>query len=61
MAQRIMQLADTALKGIYNGDLSTLIHENLNAFRSRMYLPTNTIGLKREIAAFAYSKKSYPY
>ena len=61
MAQRIMQLADTALKGIYNGDLSTLIHENLNMFRSRMYLPTNTIGLKREIAAYAYSKKSYPY
>ena len=61
MAQRMMQLAETALKGIYNGDLSTLIHENLNAFRSRMYLPTNTIGLKREIAAYAYSKKSYPY
>ena len=61
MAQRMIQLAETALKGIYNGDLSTLIHENLNAFRSRMYLPTNTIGLKREIAAYAYSKKSYPY
>jgi len=61
MAQRMIQLAETALKGIYNGDLSTLIHENLNAFRSRMYLPTNTIGLKREIAAYAYSKISYPY
>ena len=61
MAQRMMQFAETALKGIYNGDLSTLIHENLNMFRSRMYLPTNTIGLKREIAAYAYSKKSYPY
>ncbi len=61
VAQRMMQLAETALKGIYNGDLSTLIHENLNMFRSRMYLPTNTIGLKREIAAYAYSKKSYPY
>ena len=61
MAQRMVQLAETALKGIYNGDLSTLIHENLNTFRSRMYLPTNTIGLKREIAAYAYSQKSYPY
>ena len=61
MAQRMVQLAETALKGIYNGDLSPLMHENLNAFRSRMYLPTNTIGLKREIAAYAYSKKSYPY
>ncbi len=61
MAQRMIQFAETALKGIYNGDLSTLIHENLNAFRSRMYLPTNTIGLKREIAAYAYSKISYPY
>jgi len=61
MAQRMVQLAETALKGIYNGDLSTLIHENLNTFRSRMYLPTNTIGLKREIAAYAYSKTSYPY
>jgi len=61
MAQRMVQLAETALKGIYNGDLSPLMHESLNAFRSRMYLPTNTIGLKREIAAYAYSKKSYPY
>ena len=61
MVQRMVQLAETALKGIYNGDLSPLMHENLNAFRSRMYLPTNTIGLKREIAAYAYSKKSYPY
>ena len=61
MAQRMVQLAETALKGIYNGDLSPLMHENLNAFRSRMYLPTNTIGLKREIAAYAYSKKGYPY
>jgi len=61
MAQRMVQLAETALKGIYNGDLSLLMHESLNAFRSRMYLPTNTIGLKREIAAYAYSKKSYPY
>ena len=61
MAQRMIQLAETALKGIYNGNLSTLIHENLNSFRSRMYLPTNTIGLKREIAAYAYSKQSYPY
>jgi len=61
MAQRMVQLAETALKGIYNGDLSPLMHENLNSFRSRMYLPTNTIGLKREIAAYAYSKTSYPY
>ena len=61
MAQRMIQLAEIALKGIYNGELSPLMHENLNAFRSRMYLPTNTIGLKREIAAYAYSKKSYPY
>ena len=61
MAQRMVQLAETALKGIYNGELSPLMHESLNAFRSRMYLPTNTIGLKREIAAYAYSKKSYPY
>jgi alkylation response protein AidB-like acyl-CoA dehydrogenase len=61
MAQRMVQLAETALKGIYNGDLSPLMHENLNTFRSRMYLPTNTIGLKREIAAYAYSKTSYPY
>ena len=61
MAQRMVQLAETALKGIYNGNLSPLMHENLNAFRSRMYLPTNTIGLKREIAAYAYSKKGYPY
>ena len=61
MAQRMVQLAETALKGIYNGDLSPLMHENLNAFRSRLYLPTNTIGLKREIAAYAYSKKCYPY
>ena len=61
MAQRMVQLAETALKGIYNGDLSPLMHESLNAFRSRMYLQTNTIGLKREIAAYAYSKKSYPY
>ena len=61
MAQQMVQLAETALKGIYNGDLSPLMHESLNAFRSRMYLPTNTIGLKREIAAYAYSKKSYPY
>ena len=61
MAQRMVQLAETALKGIYNGNLSPLMHENLNAFRSRMYLPTNTIGLKREIAAYAYSKKCYPY
>ena len=61
MAQRMVQLAETALKGIYNGDLSPLMHESLNAFRSRMYLPTNTIGLKREIAAYAYSKTSYPY
>ena len=61
MAQRMVQLAETALKGIYNGELSPLMHESLNAFRSRMYLPTNTIGLKREIATYAYSKKSYPY
>jgi butyryl-CoA dehydrogenase len=61
MAQRMVQLAETALKGVYNGDLSPLMHENLNAFRSRMYLPTNTIGIKREIAAYAYSKKCYPY
>ena len=61
MAQQMVQLAETALKGIYNGDLSPLMHENLNAFRSRLYLPTNTIGLKREIAAYAYSKKGYPY
>ena len=61
MAQRMVQLAETALKGIYNGNLSPLMHENLNAFRSRLYLPTNTIGLKREIAAYAYSKKGYPY
>ena len=61
MAQRMVQLAETALKGIYNGNLSPLMHENLNAFRSRLYLPTNTIGLKREIAAYAYSKKCYPY
>ena len=61
MAQRMVPLAETALKGIYNGELSPLMHESLNAFRSRMYLPTNTIGLKREIAAYAYSKKSYPY
>ena len=53
--------AEKALKSIYNGDLSPIIHEQLNSFRERMYLPTNTLGLKTKIAKYAYLKNGYPY
>ena len=61
MSQRMILDAEKALKAIYNGDLSPIIHEQLNSFRERMYLPTNTLGLKTKIAEYAYLKNGYPY
>ena len=61
MSLRMIPDAEKALKAIYNGDLSPVIHEKLNSFRNRMYLATNTIGLKRKLAEYAYSKNAYPY
>jgi len=61
MSQRMIPDAEKALKAIYNGDLSPVIHEKLNSFRDRMYLATNTLGLKTKVAEYAYSKNAYPY
>ena len=61
MSQRIIPDAERALKAIYNGDLEPIIHEKLNSFRDRMYLSTNTLGLKTKVAEYAYSKNAYPY
>jgi hypothetical protein len=61
MSQRMIPDAEKALKAIYNGDLNPVIHEKLNSFRDRMYLATNTLGLKTKVAEYAYSKNAYPY
>jgi len=61
MSQRMIPDAEKALKAIYNGSLDPVSLEKLNSFRNRMYLQTNTIGLKTKVADYAYTKNGYSY
>jgi len=57
----LLNMALTGMNGITRGHLSETMVDYLKKFEARMLLPTDIIGLKRKIANYVYSQKSYPF
>jgi alkylation response protein AidB-like acyl-CoA dehydrogenase len=57
----LLNRALTGMNGITKGKLSASHSEYLKKFEARMLLATDIIGLKRKIANYTYSQKSYPF
>ncbi len=61
MVLRILNMALTALNGIYRGHTSPAVVDHLRTFQAKMLLSTDIIGLKRQVAETIYQSKTYPY
>ncbi len=57
----LLSLALTGLNGIYQGHLPEAVIDHLRTFQIPLLLPTDIIGLKRQIADYLYTQKRYPF
>ncbi len=58
---QLMNLSLTGMNGIYKGHLPDSVINRLREFQKRMLPKNDIIRLKRKIADYIYSKKSYPF
>jgi alkylation response protein AidB-like acyl-CoA dehydrogenase len=61
VAIQLLSLALTGLNGIYKGHLPEAVIDRLRTFQIPLLLPTDIIGLKRQIADYLYTQKQYPF
>ncbi|MFQ6606310.1 MAG: acyl-CoA dehydrogenase family protein [Fidelibacterota bacterium] len=61
VAIHLLSLALTGLNGIYKGHLPEAVIDRLRTFQIPLLLPTDIIGLKRQIADYLYTQKQYPF
>ena len=61
MVLRLLNKSLTSLNGIYGGQMTAPVIDQLRHFQGRMMLTTDIINLKREVAQRIYSQKEYPF
>jgi hypothetical protein len=61
MVLRLLNKSLTALNGIYGGQMTAPVIDQLRHFQGRMLLTTDIINLKREVAQRIYSQTEYPF
>ena len=61
MVLRLLNKSLTSLNGIYGGQMTAPVIDQLRHFQGRMLLTTDIINLKREVAQRIYSQTEYPF
>lgn len=61
MVLRLLNMSLTALNGIYGGQTTPAVIDQLRQFQGRMMMQTDIINLKRNVAHTIYNHNGYPF
>jgi alkylation response protein AidB-like acyl-CoA dehydrogenase len=61
MVLRLLNLSLTALNGIYRGQTTPIVFDQMRNFQAKMLMPTDIVNLKREVAQRIFNQKEYPF
>jgi len=56
-----LNLSLTALNGIYRGQTTPIVFDQMRNFQAKMLMPTDIVNLKREVAQRIFNQKEYPF
>jgi len=49
------------LNGIYRGQTTPIVFDQMRNFQAKMLMPTDIVNLKREVAQRIFNQKEYPF